>query len=93
MGICTFIDLAASAYFPPAALVDKQKLEVVTAYLSGSLGLKATAKAHEVGVDSLRGWAARYRVTGIAGIQAKRRSEYDTEFNLQVLQVQCSEVR
>jgi transposase len=65
---------------------EKQKLEVVTAYLSGSLGLKATAKAHEVGVDSLRGWAARYRATGIAGIQAKRRSEYDTEFKLQVLQ-------
>jgi len=51
---------------------EKQKLAAVTAYRKGAGGLRATASAHDVGVDSLRAWIAAYEANGKAGLVAKR---------------------
>jgi transposase len=59
---------------------EKQKLDAVAAYEKGTAGLKATAEAHGVGVDSLRKWVELFRARGLAGIKRKRRSSYDAEF-------------
>jgi transposase len=47
--------------------------------------LRATASAHDVGVDSLRAWIAAYEANGKAGLVAKRRVIYDLDFKLEVL--------
>ena len=65
---------------------EQQKLDGVESYLSGELGLRATAALHNVDVASLRKWVAAYEAIGIAGIQRKRRQTYDLKFKLQVLQ-------
>jgi transposase len=64
---------------------EKQKLAAVNAYEKGKAGLKATAEAHGVGVDSLRKWVELCRARGLAGVKRKRRSSYDAEFKLAVL--------
>jgi transposase len=64
---------------------EKQKLAAVTAYRKGAGGLRATASAHDVGVDSLRAWIAAYEANGKAGLVAKRRVIYDLDFKLEVL--------
>ena len=64
---------------------EKQRVDAVTAYLTGGIGLRATAKACGVGFDSLRVWVAGYRANGLAGIQLKSRSAYDVDFKLEVL--------
>jgi transposase len=64
---------------------EKQKLAAVTAYRKGVGGLRATASAHDVGVDSLRAWIAAYEANGKAGLVAKRRVIYDLDFKLEVL--------
>lgn len=66
---------------------DKQKLEAVKAYRNGTGGLRATAEAQGVGVDSLRKWVAAYRAQGAAGVVTKKRSNYDFEFKLGLLPV------
>jgi transposase len=40
---------------------EQTKLVAVLAYLDGSGGLKAIAKAHDVDVTALRKWIAGYR--------------------------------
>lgn len=65
---------------------EKQKLDGVESYLSGELGLRATARLHNVDVASLRKWVAAYEAIGIAGIQRKPRQTYDLNFKLEVLQ-------
>ena len=64
---------------------EKQKLAAVTAYWKGDGGLRDTASAHGVGVDSLRAWIAAYEANGEAGLVAKRRVIYDLDFKLKVL--------
>ena len=64
---------------------DKQKLKAVEAYRKGTGGLRATAEAQGVGVDSLRKWVAAYSARGSAGVVTKKRSNYDLEFKLEVL--------
>ncbi len=64
---------------------EKQKLAAVTAYRKDAGGLRATASAHDVGVDSLRAWIAAYEANGKAGLVAKMRVIYDLDFKLEVL--------
>lgn len=64
---------------------EKQKLAAVTAYRKGAGGLRATASAHGVGVDSLRAGIAVYEANGKAGLVAKRRVIYDLDFKLEAL--------
>lgn len=65
---------------------EKQKLAAVMAYRKGAGGLRATANAHDVGVDSLRAWIAAYEANGKAGLVAKKRGViYDLDFKLEVL--------
>ena len=65
---------------------EKQKLAAVSAYRKGAGGLRATANAHDVGVDSLRAWIAAYEANGKAGLVAKKRGViYDLDFKLEVL--------
>ena len=64
---------------------EKQKLDAVMAYENGAGGLRAIAEAHGVNVDSLRGWVARFRTSGTAGIERKERSNYAFELKLTVL--------
>ncbi len=64
---------------------EKQKLAAVTAYKKGAGGLRATASAHDVGVDSLSAWIAAYEANGKAGLVAKRRTIYDLDFKVKVL--------
>ncbi|MET3419974.1 transposase [Variovorax paradoxus] len=64
---------------------EKQKLAAVTAYRKAAGGLRATASAHDVGVDSLRVWIAAYEANGKAGLVAKRHVIYDLDFKLEVL--------
>lgn len=68
-----------------ATYTDKQKLDAVKAYRKGSGGLRATAEAQGVHVDSLRKWVAGYRALGAAGIVSKKRTNYGLEFKLEVL--------
>ena len=65
---------------------EKQKLSAIQTYISGELGLRATALLHNVGFTSLRNWISRYEALGIAGVQRKRRQAYDVEFKMKVLQ-------
>ena len=65
---------------------EKQKLSAIKTYISGELGLRATALLHNVGFTSLRNWISRYEALGIAGVQRKRRQAYDVEFKMKVLQ-------
>jgi len=64
---------------------EKQKLDAVASYERGTAGLKATAEAHGVGVDSLRKWVELFRARGLSGIKRTRRTSYDAEFKLAVL--------
>jgi len=64
---------------------ERKKLEAVEAYEAGAGGLRATAEAHAVGVDSLRKWIAAYRARGVSGIVTKKRGNYDADFKLEVL--------
>ncbi len=68
-----------------AKYTDKQKIEAVKAYRKGNGGLRATAEAQGVHVDSLRKWIAGYSALGAAGVVSKKRSNDDLEFKLQVL--------
>lgn len=68
-----------------ANYTDKQKLDAVKAYKKGSGGLRATAQAQGVHVDSLRKWVAGYSALGAAGVVRKKRTNYDLEFKLMVL--------
>lgn len=68
-----------------AKYTDKQRLEAVKAYRKGTGGLRATAEAQGVHVDSLRKWVAGYSALGAAGVLKKKRSNYDLEFKLEVL--------
>lgn len=70
---------------------EQLKLDAVETYLSGKLGLRATAKLHNVGFASLRKWVAGFEALGIAGIQRKRRQVYDVKFKVEVLQKMKSE--
>lgn len=70
---------------------EQLKLEAVEIYLSGTLGLRATAKLHNVGFASLRKWVAGFEALGIAGIQRKRRQAYDVKFKVEVLHKMKSE--
>lgn len=65
---------------------EQQILEAVATYRSGELGLRATAKLHNVGLTSLRNWLSRHEALGVAGIQRKRRQVYDVNFKMEVLQ-------
>jgi len=65
---------------------EQVKLTAVEDYCSGHHGLKIVARRHGVNVESLRRWAALYRVHGAGGVQEKRRSAYSVEFKLLVLQ-------
>lgn len=65
---------------------EQQKLDAIQTYISGELGLRATALLHDVGFTSLRNWISRYEALGIAGVQRKRREAYDVEFKMKVLQ-------
>ena len=64
----------------------KQKLSAIQTYISGELGLRATALLQNVGFTSLRNWISRYEALGIAGVQRKRRQAYDVEFKKKILQ-------
>lgn len=64
---------------------EEQRLAAVTAYRKGAGGLRATASAHGVGVDSLRAWVAAYEANGKTGLVAKRRVNYDLDFKLEAL--------
>lgn len=64
---------------------DKQKLAAVMAYRGGTGGLRDTASAHGVGVDSLRAWIAAYEAHGEAGLLGKRRVIYDLSVKLEAL--------
>ncbi|WP_409014289.1 IS3 family transposase, partial [Caballeronia sp. LZ002] len=55
-------------------------------YCAGHHGLKVVARRHGINVESLRRWAALYRVHGAEGVQEKRRATYSLEFKLSVLQ-------
>lgn len=68
-----------------AKYTDKQKLDAVKAYKKGAGGLRATAEAQGVHVDSLRKWVAGYSALGAAGVVRKKRTNYDLEFKLEVL--------
>lgn len=70
---------------------EQQKLKAVETYLSGDLGLRATAAFHNVNFSSLRKWVASFEAIGIAGIQRKRRQTYDLEFKLEVIRKMKSE--
>jgi transposase len=70
---------------------DKQKVEAVRAYSKGIGGLRATAEAQGVGVDSLRKWVAAYAARGNAGVTTKKRSNYDADFKLEVLRRMADE--
>ena len=64
---------------------EQVKLAAVQAYRDGTLGWKATAKAHDVETSSLRKWVAAYEVHGPDGVREKRRELYSREFKLKVL--------
>lgn len=64
---------------------ERQKLDAVAAYEKGTAGLKATAEAHGLGIDSLRKWVELFRARGLSGIQRKRRCSFDAEFKLEVI--------
>lgn len=64
---------------------EKQKLDAVASYERGTAGLKATAEANGVGVDSLRKWIELFRARGLSGIKRKRQTSYDAEFKLAVI--------
>ena len=64
---------------------EKQKLAAVTAYRKGTGGLRATASAHDVGVDSLRAWIAAYEANGTVG--HRRAAEFG--FTLQEAPSSC----
>lgn len=65
---------------------EKQRLEVVRDYLSGTGGQKEVAQRHGVEPTSLRNWVAAYREHGIAGIAPRpKRPRYPADFKLMVL--------
>ena len=68
-----------------AKYTNKQKLAAVKAYRKGGGGLRATAEAQGVHVDSLRKWVAGYGALGAAGVVTKKRGNYGLEFKLEVL--------
>jgi len=61
------------------------KLEVVQAYLAGSLGHKALAKQYGVARTCLRGWVARYLEHGKDGLSKKSSPYFSAKFKLAVL--------
>jgi transposase len=65
---------------------EQAKLAAVEDYCAGHHGLRIVARRHGVNVESLRRWAALYRVHGADGVLEKRRAAYSLEFKLSVLQ-------
>ncbi|WP_370652299.1 transposase [Caballeronia sp. TF1N1] len=65
---------------------EQAKLAAVKDYCAGHDGRKVVARRHGINVESLRRWAALYRVHGAEGVQEKRRATYSLEFKLSVLQ-------
>jgi transposase len=65
---------------------DQQRLEAARDYCDGDLGLREVARRHGVHVDSLRLWAAAYRVHGATGTVTKPRQFYAAKFKWTVLQ-------
>jgi transposase len=88
--VSTRIDLTPKTWTnPPGGRVTKyterQKVAAVKAYRKGTGGLRATAKAHGVGFDSLRKWVSAYSVHGKIGVTTKKRTNYDPVLKLEVV--------
>ncbi|KND56910.1 Mobile element protein [Candidatus Burkholderia verschuerenii] len=65
-----------------AKYTEQEKLAAVEDYCAGHHGLKVVARRLDINVESLRRWAALYRVHGAEGVQKKRRATYSLEFKL-----------
>jgi transposase len=63
---------------------EKQKLEIVQEYLSGSMGAESLGKKYGIGRTSVVRWIAGYREHGGEGLRRKY-SPYSAEFKLSVL--------
>ena len=66
---------------------EQAKLAAVEDYCTGHHGLKIVAQRHGVNVESLRRWAALYRVHGAKGVQEKRKAAYEADIHAASLKV------
>ena len=61
------------------------KKAIVLEYLTGELGYRALVAKYDVDYAAIRGWVARYRLHGDAGLE-KKFSHYDMQFKMAVLE-------